>query len=280
MKRKGLLSMMTIVPALIGLTLTSCGGGNSSTPGSDGNKTLEYIDIKTPYTEKFSKEINIEKKLADKEEKLGHKADFKYDLITEVISISKYTDGDTFTANILYEGQVKAQALRFFNVDTPETHSPQKGTEPWGMAAAQFTEMKLRNAVDNNKKIILEAGNTGVPTTYERVVAYIWVDGILLNMQLVEIGLGNYSMDDTFQERYYEEIGEASYYRIPANGYAPNFGDHVIKSGLNDPNWTYGHDCGTVPIESNVCIKDHEYKYDFREVGPQYEIPSETTSLK
>ncbi len=272
--------MMTIVPALIGLTLTSCGGSSSSSSSGGESNTLEYIDIKTPYTEKFSKEINIEKKLADKEAELGHKADFKYDLITEVQSVESFTDGDTFKANILFEGKTKTQSLRFFNVDTPETHSPAKGTEPWGMAAAQFTEMKLQNAIDNNKKIIIEAGRTGVPTTYDRVVAYIWVDGILLNMQLVEIGLGTYSTDDAYQEIYNDQMFDASFYRLPEHGYAPDFGDNIIKSGADDPNWTYGHDCGTVPIESNVCIKDHNYKYDFREVGPQYEIPSETTSLK
>ncbi|HBD06517.1 MAG TPA: hypothetical protein DCY93_03825 [Firmicutes bacterium] len=282
MKRGRLLSMLTIVPALIGLTLTSCGGGGTSTPStsSGGSNVAEYVDIKTPYTEKFSREIDIEKKLADKEADIGHKADFKYDLITEVKSIDHYTDGDTFTANILYEGKTKSQALRFYNVDTPETHHQDKGTEPWGMAAAQFTEMKLKEAVDNNKKIILEAGKTGVETTYNRVVAYIWVDGILLNMQLVEIGLGTYGENNKYQERYLKQMEEASNYRLPKNGYAPEFQDNILKSGKDDPNWTYGNNCGSAAIEVNVCIKDHDYKYDFREVGPQHEIPSETASLK
>ena len=266
MKKKGLLSLIMLVPALFGLTLTSC---------DDKKKDNDIVDVLTPYTNEFSKKIDIEKKLADKEKALGRKADFKKDLITEVHHIDHYTDGDTFTANILCDGNYINQALRFYNVDTPETHHPEKGTEPWGMAASQYTEMTLQKAVDEGKKIILEAGATGVESTYNRVVAYIWVDGILLNMALAEIGLATYGQSNASQEMYSDEIFQANWYRVPKNGYAEEFGDNILRGQRKDPNWAYKPDCGNNPVETNVCIKNKEYQYKFQEVGPQYPIPEE-----
>ena len=123
---------------------------------------------------------------------------FVYGVKTSTISLSFFLSS--------HDVNYINQALRFYNVDTPETHHPEKGTEPWGMAASQYTEMTLQKAVDEGKKIILEAGATGVESTYNRVVAYIWVDGILLNMALAEIGLATYGQSNASQEMYSDEI--------------------------------------------------------------------------
>lgn len=274
MKKNGFCSLFLLVPALIGLTLTSCGGGDdtSSSPEIFG-VTPEYIDIKTPYTDNFSASKNIEAKLQEVVSKNGRNADFKKDKIAEVIAVDHFTDGDTFSVKVLYDGVETVKALRFYNVDTPETHHPEKGTEPWGMAASQYTEMIVQRAIDGGKKIIIEGGRNGIEETYDRVVAYIWVDGVLLNMALAEIGLATYGVGNKNNELYADDIFQASWYRKPANGYA--WTDRILVSlgeYINyDPNWTYGNNCGNAPVETNVCVKNKDYKYDFREVGPTHD---------
>lgn len=71
--------------------------------------------------------------------------------------------------------------VRFLGVDTPESGHVY---EPWGPAASAYACEVMQDA----EQIVLErdeaAGNRG---TYGRELAYVWVDGRLLNLELIEL---------------------------------------------------------------------------------------------
>lgn len=280
---------LVMLPILIlgSVALTGCKEGpvsstlpipptSTSVPDSSGAEedVYEIIDVLTPRSLAYSKEYNIEQKLEAAE--VGKDPDFCLNLI-QAVTLDHLTDGDTLTVNITCKGEQKKQAIRFYNVDTPETHHPSKGTEPWGMAAAQYTQKRITEALTAGKKLIIEGGVTGIEYTYERAVGYIWVDGVLLNAQLAEIGLATASVGNARQERHASLFkasndDSVSWWRVPANGYRPNMKDKAMEN--IDPNWDYTRvqECSGQPIESNVCIKDQDYQYRFEEVGPTQPI--------
>lgn len=281
------LKRLVIIPALIsGLVLTGCNENPSAsipptsapvtTPIQPSSTTVveQYvtIDVKTPFSDKYSAEYDIESKLEEANQAAlidptKRANDFCSNRIQEV-TLDHYSDGDTITVNANCDGSTQKMSIRFYNVDTPETHHPEKGTEPWGMAASQYTAKRLDEAIAKGEKIIIQGGRTGIETTYERKVAYVWVGGRLLNLELCEIGLGTYGMNNANQEIHNDAAFDASWYRTPANGYRRNRMDQAMRN--DDPNWDYSKasQCGSAPIETNVCIKDRNYKYDFQEIGP------------
>jgi len=99
-----------------------------------------------------------------------------------VVTLAHVTDGDT--AAFVVGGVV--YPTRFLAVNTPETSHPTEGTEPWGYAAKDFTRKLLENA----DQIVLELDpKSDLFDRYDRLLAWVWVDGELLNYRLVEEGL-------------------------------------------------------------------------------------------
>lgn len=90
-----------------------------------------------------------------------------------IVRLSRAIDGDT--ADFTQNGETFR--VRFLGVDTPEISS---GGEPWGRATADYTKAKLQNA----KEIILVSEGVRVDG-YGRQLAFVWVDGLLLNLDLV-----------------------------------------------------------------------------------------------
>lgn len=88
-------------------------------------------------------------------------------------------DGDT--ANFIINSEkVK---FRFLAIDTPETVHPTKGSEAYGKNASEFTCNKLTNG--NLIEIEYEDNKLD---KYGRSLGWIWVDGTLLQEELVSIG--------------------------------------------------------------------------------------------
>ncbi len=99
----------------------------------------------------------------------------------EIVEYKSLSDGDT--ANFKVGGMT--MACRFLAIDTPET-SGNSGLQPWALAAKAYTQ----NALENAEVIILEKDlESDIVDDYGRLLAWIWVDGKLLNYQLVEEGL-------------------------------------------------------------------------------------------
>ena len=103
--------------------------------------------------------------------------DFLPDGVGEV-TLVRCVDGDTafFT-----EGGGETFSVRFLGINTPESTAK---FEPWGKAASAFTCDKLENA----STIVLQADPaSGRLDSYgTRYLAWVWYDGRLLNLELVE----------------------------------------------------------------------------------------------
>lgn len=116
----------------------------------------------------------------------------------EVVEFRSISDGDT--AKFVVGGM--PTACRFLAIDTPEVNSSTSGMEPWAMAAKEYT----LNALQNAETIILELDEeSDIFDDYDRLLAWVWVDGELLNYKLVEEGLayvkylyGDYKYTTTF----------------------------------------------------------------------------------
>ncbi len=97
----------------------------------------------------------------------------------QIVELVSCTDGDT----AVFKVNGVSQPTRFLAIDTPETSN---GVDPWGFAAKAYTCSALENA----GQIILENDDeSDVWDNYNRLLAFIWVDGELLQYKLVEESL-------------------------------------------------------------------------------------------
>lgn len=109
------------------------------------------------------------------------------------VKFSSAVDGDT--AKFELDGNIIT--VRFLGIDTPETVHPTKGEQPYGKEASNFTKEKLQNT----SKIELEYDNNSSKTDkYNRHLAWIILDGNLLQKELVEKGLAQtYMLQDNYK---------------------------------------------------------------------------------
>jgi micrococcal nuclease len=83
--------------------------------------------------------------------------------------VRRVVDGDTL---LMDDGT----RVRLIGVDTPETKKEDTPVQPWGPEASAFAEELI--------------GDGEVRLTYDAERAYVWVDGRLLNEELIRAGLG------------------------------------------------------------------------------------------
>lgn len=118
-------------------------------------------------------------------------------VLTTVTSIA---DGDT--ARFAPSGAFDASnSVRFLGVDTPETFP---SVDPWGLEAKAYTVSILSQP---GAVIYLQSDPfLGATETYGRFLGYVWVNGSLLNLDLVRNGFSyNYLSTNTklvYQNRY------------------------------------------------------------------------------
>lgn len=97
------------------------------------------------------------------------------------IEFDSCVDGDTIKAKI--DGEVST--IRFLAVDTPETVHPKKKEEPYGKEASNYTCDRVKNA----KKLEIEYDpGSDKLDKYKRTLGWIYVDGSLLQKELIEHG--------------------------------------------------------------------------------------------
>lgn len=101
----------------------------------------------------------------------------------EVVTLVSCVDGDTAT----FKTKDGSYKTRFLAVDTPETKHPTKKEQPFGKEASNYT----CNALKKAKKIELEYDeNSDKYDKYDRLLAWVFVDGRLLQQELIQKGLG------------------------------------------------------------------------------------------
>lgn len=101
----------------------------------------------------------------------------------ETVTLEKCIDGDTATFK---DSSGNSYKTRFLAIDTPETVHPTKGEQPYGKEASNYTCNTLTSA----SSIQLETdSNSDIKDRYGRLLAWVYVDGKLLQESLVEQGL-------------------------------------------------------------------------------------------
>ena len=119
----------------------------------------------------------------------------------EIVKFSNCVDGDTI--KILVGKEEKT--VRMLAIDTPESVHPTKGVEYYGKEASNYTCETVKNA----KKIEIEYDNNSDKTDkYDRLLVWVFVDGKLLQKDLVEKGYAKvaYLYDDY---KYTKELENA-----------------------------------------------------------------------
>lgn len=97
-------------------------------------------------------------------------------------AVTKTIDGDTIEVNM--GGTL--ERVRMIGVDTPETHKPNTPVQCYGPQASDYTKSQL-----SGKSVRLEADpSDDNRDRYGRLLRYIYVDNILYNKRLVELGYG------------------------------------------------------------------------------------------
>lgn len=126
-------------------------------------------------------------------------------------------DGDTARFRDIVTKEVFS--LRFLGIDTPESTIDK---DPWGKAASEYTRKKLEQA----KTIVLEAEGARTEN-YGRYLGFVWVDGVLLNLQLVEQAYSNSTLNNSKYAEYF----------LSASAHAKQTGRRFF--GEIDPNYDY-----------------------------------------
>lgn len=173
--KKRFLSLLLAIGVMC-TALAACSGGNSSSSSeesSSGSETIEEVDYVSQV-----------------------KLDFDADSLTQEVTVKSYIDGDTthfyapkdadLPGSILEYGYMKT---RYMAVDTPESTG---AIEPWGKAAKNFTNEKLKSA----ESIVLETdANKWEIDGNGRYLVWVWykpqgaAEYRNLNLELLQNGL-------------------------------------------------------------------------------------------
>ena len=104
---------------------------------------------------------------------------------TGKVILVRAIDGDTAVFKDPYTSDAENSVftVRFLGIDTPESTFR---IDPWGKAASTYT----KNILSNSREIILESDGQG-KDSYDRQLAYVWVDGKLLNLMIVQEAYSN-----------------------------------------------------------------------------------------
>jgi micrococcal nuclease len=103
----------------------------------------------------------------------------------EKVNFDKCVDGDT--AYFIYKGE--SLKFRFLSIDTPESTTKK---EKYGEEASEYTCKELKQA---NKIEIEFEENSSKIDKYDRYLAYVFVDGELLQEKLLYNGLAKLKYD-------------------------------------------------------------------------------------
>jgi len=93
-------------------------------------------------------------------------------------TVVRIVDGDTIRVQL----NGREEKVLYIGMDTPETHHPRRGEEPGGREATAVN----RRLVEG-KTVLLEL-DVQERDRYGRLLAYVYVDGLMVNAELVRLG--------------------------------------------------------------------------------------------
>ena len=152
------------------------------------------------------------------------------------VKLSKCVDGDTIKVKI----DNKEYTVRMLAIDTPESVHPDKKVEYYGKEASEYT----CNIVSNAKKIELEYDSGSDKTDkYDRLLAWVIVDGELLQDKLVSLGYakvaylyGDYKYTSLLEE--HQELASAKNLGIWNQQEKNKFDNNSNNTDNNDNNYS------------------------------------------
>ena len=92
--------------------------------------------------------------------------------------VVRIVDGDTIHVRV---GN-RIEKVRYIGVNTPEVHHPRKGEEPGGREATE-----VNRGLVGARHVRLET-DVQARDRYGRLLAYVWVDDMMVNAELVRRG--------------------------------------------------------------------------------------------
>lgn len=116
--------------------------------------------------------------------------------------VTRIVDGDTIV--VLLNGQ--KQKVRLIGIDTPETVHPKKPVEYFGKEASEYTK---KNLFGKNVQLAYDWQKYD---RYNRLLAYVWVDGKLFNLQIIKDGYAHAYLKYPFRDDYMKTFHEAETY--------------------------------------------------------------------
>jgi len=204
--------MKKIATLLLILFLAACGSaGTTTTTITTG--TPEFIDFveQTRLTQNYEGRFFTEHGIGQ-------------------VTLANCIDGDT--AHFREPGNNNLLRIRFLGIDAPESTG---AVEPWGRGASSFACQRLTNA-----QTIVLSSNTNRPnidSTGSRFLGWVWVDGSLLNLELVQESWA--IVTGASRTRYASAL-------IGAQEQARRGGERIWSEDL-DPDFFYGP-----PIETDL----------------------------
>lgn len=129
------------------------------------------------------------------------------DVEGDVVTVESISDGDTLRVTL---GEVSTR-VRLLNIDTPETHHPSKPVECMGLEATAA----LKSMISPGDTVVLRYDRR-LYDRYDRLLAGVYADGVLLNAEMARLGYGEPAVFDG-NDRFLPEV-EAAWEEARANG--------------------------------------------------------------
>ncbi len=110
----------------------------------------------------------------------------------EMVKVTKVIDGDTIELE-------NGKHLRYIGIDTPETVDPRKTVQCFGKEASLMNKGLVEGKTVGLEKDVSETDK------YDRLLRYVWLDGLLINEILVKEGYAissTYPPDVKYQQRF------------------------------------------------------------------------------
>ncbi len=207
--------LLTVV-LLLSMVLAGCQAAKPS--GTDSPATA-HSKVETT-----AKQTGTQSVAPAAQEKRGH---------TETAKVIEAIDGDTVKVRL--RGRVVT--IRMLLVDTPETHHPTKGVQPYGPEAAAFTKKLLEG-----KTVEVEPAVDNGHDKYGRLLAYLFIKGKSVEELLLKNGYARvayvYPPNTKYLSSYRKAEAEAKdkklrIWKTPGYVQADGYHPEVIKDKAN-----------------------------------------------
>ncbi len=157
-----------------------------------------------------------------------------------IVTVSQYVDGDTTWFNFSDKDEMDRLGLpqiskvRYQNIDTPESY--EGNIQEFGLVAKENTNAMLKKAGMIQVQTILDGS---IVDTFNRILGWVWIDGELLNFDVVKKG---------YSEVAFGSVDNMSYKGVTYTSFLYNAMLYAQRNKLGrfgeiDPYWDYktGH---------------------------------------